>query len=450
MSNLFATFVPSRNVRLVLSTVLAAGVLTGCATGAIRPGKFVASAEKAMTKGDIKQAVENAEKAVLADPRNAAYRVLLGNAYLKSGRFESARQAYDEAMELGEDSNRTALSLALADIALGRHPEAIDTLNSYRDSLAPADYGLAVALAGQPAQGVAVLSDAIRGGENTVKIRQNLALAYALSGQWREARAMAAQDLPAADVSGRMETWAMMGQRELTRERVAELLSVPLRADSGQPTALALANFPTTMQLSADAATRAEPLAQAVVSELAPLDESVGVEPSLADASSQPLQGQLALIDLPASTPAYKAPVYKAPAPKAAVSKAATPKVQLVKKPPVKTAAPATKAVPASVGKSPHGVQLGAFASAEGARRAWRHFAARNPALASYRNVTTKVTVNGKTLWRVRAAGFSGLAAATSLCGSVKANGGPCLVLRDVGKTNLPGQSAVTSRMAKR
>ena len=455
MSNRFATFVPSRNTRLGLSSIIVAGLWAGCATGAIRPAKFVASAEKAMAKGDVKQAVENAEKAVLADPRNAAYRVLLGNAYLKSGRFESARQAYDEAMELGEDSSRTALSLALADVALGRHPEAIDTLNSYRDSLAPADYGLAVALAGQPRQGVAVLSDAIRGGENSVKIRQNLALAYALSGQWREARAMAAQDLPAAEVSGRMETWAMMGQRELTRERVAELLSVPVRTDSGQPTALALANFPATTQLSAEAATRAEPLAQAVVSELAPLDESVGVEPSLADASSQPLQGQLALIDLPASTPAYKAPAYKAPlakapAPKAQASKAVTPKVPQAKKPPVKTAAPAPKAVPASVGKSPHGVQLGAFASAEGARRAWRHFAARNPALASYRNVTTKVTVNGKTLWRVRAAGFTGLAAATSLCGSVKANGGPCLVLRDVGKTNLPGQSAVTTRMAKR
>lgn len=443
MSKRFVPFTPSRHVRLILTTVLAAGVLAGCATGAIKPGKFVASAQGAMAKGNTKVAIENAEKAVLADPRNASYRVLLGNAYLKSGRFESARQAYDEAMELGEDGSRTALSLALSDVALGRYPEAIDTLNSYRDSLAPADYGLAVALAGQPQQGVAVLSDAIRGGENTVKIRQNLALAYALSGQWREARAMAAQDLPASEVGPRLETWAMMGQRELTRERVAELLSVPLRSDSGQPTALALTNFPSTMQLSAEAATRAEPLAQAVVEELAPLDEPAGAEPSLADASSQPAQGQLALIDLPASTPApvYKAPVYKAPA--------ATYPAK-VKLPPVRAMASVAKPVPAAVGKSLHGIQLGAFSSAEGARRAWRHFAARNPALASYRNVTTKVTVNGKTLWRVRAGGFSGLAAATSLCGSIKARGAPCMVLRDVGSLNQPGQPAVNTRLAKR
>ncbi|OYX61519.1 MAG: hypothetical protein B7Y89_12415 [Novosphingobium sp. 32-60-15] len=464
MSKRFVPFIPSRHVRLILTTVLAAGVLAGCATGAIKPGKFVASAEGAMAKGNTKVAIENAEKAVLADPRNAAYRVLLGNAYLKAGRFESARQAYDEAMELGEDGSRTALSLALSDVALGRYPEAIDTLNSYRDSLAPADYGLAVALAGQPGQGVAVLSDAIRGGENTVKIRQNLALAYALSGQWREARAMVSQDLPASEVGPRLETWAMMGQRELTRERVAELLSVPLRADSGQPTALALANFPSTMQLSAEAATRAEPLAQAVVEELAPLDEPASAEPSLADASSQSAQGQLALIDLPASqtttmeypTPAYTPQTPKAPAYKPAPHKAAAYPAK-IKLQPARPAAPvakpvsaSAKPVPAAVGKSPHGVQLGAFATAEGARRAWRHFAARNPALASYRNVTTKVTVNGKTLWRVRAAGFSGLAAATSLCGSVKARGGPCMVLRDIGSLNQPGQPAVNTRMAKR
>jgi len=361
---------------------------------------------------------------VLGDPRNAAYRVLLGNAYLKDGRFESARQAYDEAMELGEDSNRTALSLALADVALGRYPEAIDTLNSYRDSLAPADYGLALALAGQPQQGVAVLSDAIRGGENTVKVRQNIALAYSLAGQWREARAMAAQDLPAAELGNRMEQWAMLGQRELTRERVAGLLSVPLRVDAGQPTALALANFPSTNQLSADAATRAEPLAKAALEELAPVGAPATPEPSVADASSQPRHEQLALIDqLPSATER-----------RAQSTRVAA----LAAKPPV-----------AIAGQSTHQVQLGAFATAEGARRAWRHFAARNPALASYRNVTTKVTINGRSLWRVRAAGFTGLASATSLCGSVKSRGGQCLILRGTGGA-LPGQRGVETRMAKR
>lgn len=435
MTRFFSAFAPSRTTRLIISTALAAGVLTGCAAGTVRPDKLASSAQTALAGGNTRAAVENAEKAVLADPRNSGYRVLLGNAYLKAGRFESARQAYDEAMELGEDSSRTALSLALADVALGRYPEAIDTLNSYRDSLAPADYGLALALAGQTVQGVAVLSDTIRGGENTVKARQNLALAYAMSGQWREARAMASQDLPAAEVGNRMEQWAMMGQPELTRERVAELLSVPVRGDSGQPTALALANFPSTTQLSAEAATRAEPLAKAAVEELAPLDQPVTVEPAVADASSQPRQELLALIDVPVSTPTAPAQVQP--------HKALRPVVR------ARPARPAPVAM--TVGKGTHLVQLGAFASAEGARRAWRHFAALNPALGSYRNITTRVTVKGRDLWRVQAAGFAGYAAASSLCGSVKARGGVCLVLRGTSPGNaLPGERAVETRLAKR
>jgi Flp pilus assembly protein TadD len=442
MSSLLSAFIPSRTARLVISTALAAGVLTGCAAGGTRPDQFAASAQTALAKGSAK-AVDHAEQAVLADPRNASYRVLLGNAYLKAGRFESARQAYDEAMELGEDSNRTALSLALADIALGRHAEAVDTLNSYRDTIAPADYGLALALAGQAGQGVAVLSDALRGGENTVKVRQNLALAYALSGHWRESRMMAAQDLPADQLGGRMEQWAMMGQPELTRERVASLLSVPLRGDTGQPAALALANFPATEQLAAEATARAEPQAQAAVQELPAADVAAAPQPALADASSQSKPEQLALIDLP---PSNTPPPVMQPQPAATVQRVVTPRI--VQSP--RAATPARKPVAAvTTAKGTHLVQLGSFGSAEGARRAWRHFASRNPALASYRNVTTQVTVNGRQFWRVQAAGFAGYAAASSLCGSVKARGGACLVLR--GKADvMPGQRAVETRMARR
>lgn len=436
MKDFLSTFAPSRTARLIVSTALAAGILTGCAAGGTRPAKLASSAQTALKGGSTKAAVDKAEKAVLADPRNAAYRVLLGNTYLKAGRFESARQAYDEAMELGEDSSRTALSLALADVALGRHAEAIDTLNSYRDSLEASDYGLALALAGQPAQGIAVLSQAVRGGENTVKVRQNLALAYAMGGHWREARAMAAQDVPAAELGNRMEQWAMMGQPELTRERVAGLLSVPVRADNGQPTALALANFPGEQQLSAQAAARAEPLAEAAVQELPAVEPAAAPMPSLADASSQPRQEQMALIDVPASSNAIPAPYY-APARDAAK--------------PVRMSVPVKKAVTAAaVGKGTHMVQLGSFGSAEGAHRAWRHFAARNPSLAAYRNVTTQVTVNGRRFWRVQAAGFSGLASASSLCGSVKARGGACFVLRGTDGPVVPGQRPVDTRLAKR
>ncbi|OYZ35288.1 MAG: hypothetical protein B7Y31_11155 [Novosphingobium sp. 16-62-11] len=233
---------------------------------------------------------------------------------------------------------------------------------------------------------------------------------------------------------------------------MASLLDVPMRADKGQPAALALANFPATEQLAAEAATRAEPaalaaaptLAEAAVHELPAMDEHEAPAPALADSSSQSKPVQLALIDLPPSQPS----------PASTVQFEAQPMVQAVKrKAPARRAtapapAPARTAKPVAVASGgTHLVQLGSFATAEGARRAWRHYTSRNPGLKGFSNVTTQVTVNGKQYWRVQAAGFGGQASASSMCGSVKARGGTCLVLRG----NAPGQQrAAETRMAKR
>ena len=261
----------ARLVRAGVTTALAAGLLTGCtvANGG-HPSKYADRAQSALQKGDADKAVNLAEQAVQADPRNAAYRTTLGDAYLRAGRFASARQAYDEAMQLGDDKGRTALSLALADIAQGNGRHAMDTLAAYRDSIPASDYGLAVALAGQPKQGVAVLANLLRSGENTTKVRQNLAYAYALDGQWAQARIMAAQDVPANEIDGRITEWALNGKPEDVNKRVAMLLKVPVVADSGEPQALALANFPSTQQLADEAAGRqaAPALAAAAQKEL--------------------------------------------------------------------------------------------------------------------------------------------------------------------------------------
>ena len=57
------------------------------------------------------------------------------------------------------------------------------------------------------------MGNAIRNGENTPKMRQNIAYAYALAGRWREARLMAQQDVPADQVSHRMQEWAEMSEQ---------------------------------------------------------------------------------------------------------------------------------------------------------------------------------------------------------------------------------------------
>ena len=63
--------------------------------------------------------------------------------------------------------------------------------------------GLDVQLAGETEQGVHVLSNAVRGGDNTPKSRQNLAYALALNGNWAGARIMAAEDVPLDQLDAR-------------------------------------------------------------------------------------------------------------------------------------------------------------------------------------------------------------------------------------------------------
>ena len=88
-----------RMIGLAVGTALAAGLLTGCATNAAPRADLSASrAEAALAKGKTDNAVEHAEAAVLAEPHNAAYRAMLGTAYLDAGRFASAAATFDDAM----------------------------------------------------------------------------------------------------------------------------------------------------------------------------------------------------------------------------------------------------------------------------------------------------------------------------------------------------------------
>lgn len=437
-----------RMARICLTTALAAGLLSGCAAGGPNHAKFASSAQAELGKGSPDKAVALAEQAVLAAPRNAAYRTLLGSAYLRAGRFEAARQAFDEAMQLGEDGGKAALSLALADIALGRGNEAVDTLNTYRDSVPASDYGLAMAMAGQTQTGIAALTDALRNGENTPKVRQNLAYAYALDGSWGEAKLMAQQDVPADKLNERLQTWAVMARPEDTRRRVATLLGAPADADGAQPTALALANFPEPSKLaeeavamaatqqtaSGDAAELAKAAATAIP---APQTDTATPQPALADASTAPAAAKIAALDVPPAAPAPE------PAPVVQQQVVSHPVVQPIHEA-RKVAAQA--AVPAH---GSHVVQLGSFSSADGAQRAWRHFTARNRGLAGYHSQITQVAVNGRQFWRVQAVGFSGFASARTMCQSVKAKGGVCLVMADPAMVSPQGRPTPT-RMAQR
>lgn len=434
---------------LFAAGIAGVALLGGCSSHAEHPDKVARQVHSAIDKGQAARAVALAEAAVRFDGRNASLRLLLANAYLRAGRFESARTAYADAIGLGDDSSRAAIGLVLADLALGHNSAALDTINTYGDVMPAADLGLALAMAGQSERGIGVLTTAIRGGQNVPKVRQNLAYAYALAGMWSEARIMAGQDIPANLVDARVQAWASMARPEDARRRVAGLLGAPVVADSGQPEALALANFPAN---AADKTSPAAAPAQAAGE--TPVPQSLAQAPAAEAPSAQtPLaSGALARIDLTAPAP-LAAPAAPAPQPVFVQHPvvqpiyAAHPAANRVAM--QHSAKPAAAAAPATAqGLGTHLVQLGAFNSEDAAHRAWQHFVARNPGLQSHRSLITKVTVRGRDFWRVQAAGFAGQASAASLCGSLRAHGSTCLVMAVNAAAHVNGVETSDARSA--
>ena len=244
-----------RTVQYVVCTAIAAALVSGCASsGGLAMGSS-SKAANAQSESAGSEAVAKAERLVAKSPQDAALRAELGQAYLMAGRFESAITTFSDARHLGDESVRTALSLALAYGGAGQNDRAVSILDQWRDSIPASDLGLALALAGETGRGVTVLSEALRAGQDTPKLRQNLAYAYALDGRWREARLMAAQDVPGNELDARISEWATMGRPGDYRKRVAGTLGAPVRADTGQPASLALAR-PDTAPVEAVALSR--------------------------------------------------------------------------------------------------------------------------------------------------------------------------------------------------
>ena len=437
-----------KSIGFVAIGAIAVATLGACAGGAhLARAQGHSERDTARAARGVEKDVVSAERAVARAPQNASLRATLGLAYLQVGRFTSATTAFDDAMRLGDNSSRTALSLALAKIGAGHGREAVAILDDWRDSIPASDLGLALALAGETTRGVAILSDALRAGQSTAKLRQNLAYAYALDGRWREARTMMEQDIPADQIDRRISEWAMQGRPEDAQKRIASLLGAPVRSDPGLPQGLALGNADTVEQLAAEAtAAQPQPVQQPVVArgELPAAGEVAAIAPVSAPAVAVANDVQQAPVE---AAPVYVAPAAPAPAPAAesvavvqptdsssfanafvastASEPAATPARHAPARAPrtVRVVLPAAKPVNFRTGS--HLVQLGSFSSPQGARRGWGILAARNPQLRDYRMVITPAVVNGRNFWRVAAAGFDA-GTASGLCSNVRNRGGAC------------------------
>lgn len=440
------------------STLIIASSMVGCSGAALNthagvaPGKMeqmasaqARDAEQAIARRDAAKAIMISEAAVAAEPNNADYRTLLGRAYLMDGRFDSARTAFEDALTLGGTDSRAIVNLALIHVAQGHNGRAQDVLSTHVGTLSAADYGLAMAMAGDPEEAVRILSQAIHDPSASAKERQNLAYSYALAGKWVEARQVASLDLPPLEAAKRVAGWAQLAQPGADSQRVIAMMGVSPRGDdAGLPVRLALApagSAPVQMAAAAPAIN-------------APIVEGDAIMPAeiepVADAPVEMAQAEAPVVtpvSVPASAPAAAPALqFEQPAKGAPLS----PMLRPTPSPLIKAETP--KVRPAAIWNpvdqsrgSSWVVQLGAFSTPQAAKAAWGKFVGRNDKLEQFPLVQTEATVDGRQFHRVAIAGFGDRAGALRLCEHIRANGGVCFV-RMGGPEAAPSQWALAKQ----
>lgn len=384
-------------------------------------------AQDALAKGDNAAAVDFAERAVEGSPRDAGFRGLLGNAYFASGRFASAEAAYRDALTLSPGDGQVALKLALVMIAQGKNGDALAQLETARNYLDPADYGLALALAGQPQMATAILEQAARDVRADARIRQNLALALALQGDWTAARTIAAQDIPADQVDLRVQQWMAFAKPARASDQVAALTGItPAASDPGQPVRLALT--PPTEQVRVAAA---DPVV-VPMAEQAPAPVEYAAAPAPIDYAAAPAPAPEPVMIATADPVAFAPPVAEAPksSPRRTAAKA---KAKAPAAKPGLSARGAGLVHKASFPKLARGnsksvVQIGAYAQRSFVGTAWNSFAKKYPALRDYSPSTARFQSAKGTVYRLSVQGFASDSAARDFCSSLKKAGGTCFV----------------------
>ena len=384
-------------------------------------------AQMALASNDVASAIPLAERAVERSPRDAGFRALLGNCYLAAGRFSSAEAAYrDSLTTLVATQPQIILKLALVQIAQGKNDEAKLLLAEAQGLLDPADTGLALALAGDPQSAVGLLEQVARTAGADSRTRQNLALAYAFSGNWEQARTIAAQDVPADQLDSRIQQWMVLAKPARASDQVAAFIGIqPVAGDPGQPVRLALNKTEPVRQVAAEPIGDVpQGLTSTATVELAPVPEPSS-EPAVV-ASAEP----------PAMPEAVSAAIVEpAPAPVAMVAQAAAISEARPALSPaaVRLSDPVPSLRKASAprlakGKSRTVVQIGAYSSRERIAAAWSKVAGKHGSLKHYVPVTARFTGAKGTVYRLAVRGFDSDRQAVNLCNSLKRAGAACFV----------------------
>lgn len=429
---------------VALSALAVAAVLTGCASmgnrsasaGGAFGGKvedsFIAlaiRAQQALAAKDYAGAITTAERLVAKSPTDAGFRTLLGNAYLGAGRFASAEMAFRDTLSLLPTQSGVPLKLVLAQIGQGRSDAALASLEQFRGTIDIADAGLATALAGQPGGAVAMLDEAARQEGADARVRQNLALAHALAGDWTAARTVASQDLPADQVDARMAEWMSFAKPVKASDQVASLIGITaVPSDPGQPERLALRS--DGVRVAA-----AEPVAQPVME---PASSAGLTEPVVAEAppAHTPAEDGDRYVEVNRDSPVMAAVEQPIPMPVDAPVA-----LQEIRREPVRASGALPKpqqlrraaAARFAAGNSKAVVQLGAYGSPARVAAAWSAATKRHAALKQFTPASARFNGPRGTVYRLSLKGFANDRQARLLCESLKRSGANCFVRSSAG-----------------
>ncbi|MEA3066898.1 MAG: hypothetical protein QOK41_305 [Sphingomonadales bacterium] len=431
------------------SLVVIASMIAGCAAPQAHLGAathFGGKADEdvglatralaALNSNNVPLAISFAERAVAKTPNDAGVRALLGNTYFAGGRFRSAEAAYKDALTIDSNQPQVMLKLALVQIALGKNDEAIADLNAGRGVLDASDYGLALALAGRSAEALAVLEPAARERGADATVRQNLALAYAFSGDWTNARTIAAQDVPGNQLDTRIHQWMQLASPKRASDQVAALVGVtPAAVDQGQPVQLALSK-PDTRLAQAAPGPVAKPAPVQKVAQAAPTPTPSFVPAAALAPAPAPV---VAIAKAPALLPPRATTIASLAATAVSEAKAVFAAVMPYKPAPAAKPAKPRRVVASAQavrrGNSPAVVQLGAYGSSDRVLAAWNGAAHKYGALKAYLPMSARFASPKGVFYRLSVRGFASDRDARLTCESLRRQGGSCFVRNAAGDT---------------
>ena len=421
------------------SIAVLASILAGCAATEARTGAatsfggkvgdvgLATRAQIALNSNKVPLAIQLAEQAVAKAPTDAGFRALLGNAYFQGGRFRSAESAYKDSLALYPNQSPVLLKLALAQTAQGKRNQAVATLREARPALGESNYGLALALAGHTAEAIRVLEPAARDTNADATVRQNLALAYAFAGNWDNARAVAAQDVPAGQLDTRIRQWMQLASPKSAAEQVAALTGVtPVAVDEGQPVRLALTR-PDTQPAATQVAEAVQPVAATPAAPAPAAPVALAAAPAAAPAP-------VVVASIPPAPPPAHPTLAALAATAVSEAKAVFAAVIPHSHAPVgKPAKPHVAVAAVRRGNSPAVLQLGAYRSPDRVLAAWNGTAAKYSALKAYLPMSAKFASPKGIFYRLSVRGFGSDAEARNLCMSLHRKGASCFVRNTAG-----------------